>query len=110
MKQKPPPANRLETAGNNGDAGVLKREITIINKLGLHARAAAKFVTLASGFDAEIRLLRSGREVNGKSIMGVMMLAAACGTRLELHASGPEAEQALEHLEGLILRRFDEDE
>ncbi len=110
MKQKPPPAHRLETAGNNGDAGVLKREITIINKLGLHARAAAKFVTLAAGFDAEIRLLRSGREVNGKSIMGVMMLAAACGTRLELHASGPEAEQALEHLEGLILRRFDEDE
>lgn len=110
MKQKPPPANRLETAGSNRDSGVLKREITIINKLGLHARAAAKFVTLASGFDAEIRLLRSGREVNGKSIMGVMMLAAACGTRLELHASGPEAEQALEHLEGLILRRFDEDE
>ncbi len=89
---------------------MLKREILIINKLGLHARAAAKFVTLASGFDAEIRLLRGGREVNGKSIMGVMMLAAACGTRLELCASGPEAEQALAHLEALILRRFDEDE
>lgn len=89
---------------------MLKRDILIINKLGLHARAAAKFVTLASGFDAEIRLLRNGREVNGKSIMGVMMLAAACGTRLELYASGPEAEQALVHLEELILRRFDEDE
>jgi phosphocarrier protein len=89
---------------------VLKREVVIINKLGLHARAAAKFVTLASRFDAEIRLLRNGREVNGKSIMGVMMLAAACGTRLELCAGGPEAEQALEHLEGLILRRFDEEE
>ncbi|HOB60525.1 MAG TPA: HPr family phosphocarrier protein [Candidatus Competibacteraceae bacterium] len=89
---------------------MLKREVTIINKLGLHARAAAKFVTLASGFDAEIRLRRGERAVNGKSIMGVMMLAAACGARLELHASGPEAEQALEHLEGLILRRFDEDE
>jgi len=50
---------------------VLKREIVIINKLGLHARAAAKFVTLAAGFDAEIRLLRGNREVNGKSIMGV---------------------------------------
>jgi phosphocarrier protein HPr len=75
---------------------VLKRDILIINKLGLHARAAAKFVTLASGFDAEIRLLREGREVNGKSIMGVMMLAAACGARLELCASGPEAEQALD--------------
>jgi phosphocarrier protein len=89
---------------------VLKREVVIINKLGLHARAAAKFVTLASRFDADIRLLRNGREVNGKSIMGVMMLAAACGTRLELCAGGPEAEQALEHLEELILRRFDEDE
>ena len=93
-----------------GDAGVLKREIDIINKLGLHARAAAKFVTLAAGFDAEIRLLRGGREVNGKSIMGVMMLAAARGARLELCASGPEAEQALERLDDLVRRRFDEDE
>jgi len=89
---------------------VLKREITIINKLGLHARAAAKFVTLAAGFNAEIRLLRGAREVNGKSIMGVMMLAAGCGTQLELRASGPDAEQALENLENLVLRRFDEGE
>ena len=99
----------MSTAGY-GDTRMLKREIVIVNKLGLHARAAAKFVTLAAGFDAEIRLRRGERAVNGKSIMGVMMLAAACGARLELHASGPEAEQALEHLEGLILRRFDEDE
>jgi len=89
---------------------MIKTDITISNKLGLHARAAAKFVTLAAGFDAEIRLLRSGREVNGKSIMGVMMLAAARGARLELCASGPEAEQALEHLEDLVRRRFDESE
>jgi phosphocarrier protein HPr len=89
---------------------VLKREITIINKLGLHARAAAKFVTLAAGFNAEIRLLRGAREVNGKSIMGVMMLAAGCGTQLELRASGPDAEQALDNLENLVLRRFDEGE
>ncbi len=96
--------------GDHGDAEVLKRDIMIINKLGLHARAAAKFVTLAAGFEAEIRLLRGGREVNGKSIMGVMMLAAARGTQLELQASGPEAEQALNHLEELVRRRFDEDE
>jgi phosphocarrier protein len=89
---------------------VLKREVLIINKLGLHARAAAKFVTLAAGFDAEVRLIRGDREVNGKSIMGVMMLAAARGTRLELQASGPDAEQALDQLEDLIRRRFDEDE
>jgi phosphocarrier protein len=63
MKQKPLAADRVGSAGNNGDSGVLKREITIINKLGLHARAAAKFVTLASGFDAEIRLTRSGRSM-----------------------------------------------
>ncbi len=97
-------------AAHPRDAAVLKREIVIINKLGLHARAAAKFVTLAAGFDAEVRLLRDGREVNGKSIMGVMMLAAACGARLELCASGPEAEQALAHLDELVRRRFDEDE
>lgn len=95
---------------NHGKAPVLKRELVIINKLGLHARAAAKFVTLAAGFDADVRLLRNGRNVNAKSIMGVMMLAAACGARLELWASGPEAEQALDHLDELVRRRFDEDE
>ncbi len=95
---------------HDGVIGVLKRDIIIINRLGLHARAAAKFVTLASRFDAEIRLARGSREVNGKSIMGVMMLAAACGTHLELQAVGPEAEQALSHLEELVRRRFDEDE
>ncbi len=89
---------------------VLKRNIMIINRLGLHARAAAKFVTLAAGFDAEIRLLRGAREVNGKSIMCVMMLAAARVVQLELQVSGPEAEQALDHLEDLVRRRFDEDE
>ena len=98
------------SAGNSRDASVLKREVVIINKLGLHARAAAKFVTLAAGFDAEVRLIRGDREVNGKSIMGVMMLAAARGTCLELQASGPEAAQVLDHLEDLIRRRFDEDE
>ena len=94
----------------HGNAKVLKREIVIVNKLGLHARAAAKFVTLAAGFDAEVRLARGEREVNGKSIMGVMMLAAARGTRLELCATGPEAEQVLEQLDDLVRRRFDEDE
>ena len=89
---------------------MLKREIMIINKLGLHARAAAKFVTLAAKFQAEIRVLRAGREVNGKSIMGVMMSAAANGTKLEICASGSDAQPALDALEALIQRRFDEEQ
>ena len=88
----------------------MKREVTIINKLGLHARAAAKFVTLASKFEADIRLSRDKKEVNGKSIMGVMMLAAAKGARLEIQACGADAAQALDSLEQLILQRFGEDE
>jgi len=88
---------------------MLKREVTITNKLGLHARAAAKFVTLATRFGADIRICRDGNEVNGKSIMGVMMLAAARGARLELSAAGEDAEQALDSLETLIQQRFGED-
>ena len=85
-------------------------EVTIINRLGLHARAAAKFVTLASGFESDIRLQRGEREVNGKSIMGVMMLAAGRGTRLKIVADGRDAEEALARLEELIRSRFGEDE
>ncbi len=89
---------------------VVRRDVTIINKLGLHARAAAKLVTLAAGFDAEIRLRRDDREVDAKSIMGVMMLAAGKGTRLEVVASGPEAQVAVERLRALVMDRFGESE
>jgi len=89
---------------------VVRKEITIVNKLGLHARAAAKFVTLASSFDSDIRLTRANREVNGKSIMGVMMLAAAKGASLELIADGEDEQQALSKLEQLIANRFGEAE
>jgi phosphocarrier protein HPr len=89
---------------------MLSREITIVNKLGLHARAAAKFVNLASAFESEINLSRNGQQVNGKSIMGVMMLAAAKGTTLELSADGSDAEEALQQLEALVAHRFDEEE
>lgn len=85
-------------------------EVTIINKLGLHARAAAKFVTLASRFTSEIRVQRGIKEVNGKSIMGIMMLAASQGTRLCLIASGSDEEKALQQLETLINQRFGEHE
>ena len=89
---------------------ILRREIVIVNKLGLHARAAAKLVTLASRFASDIRLVKGQREVNAKSIMGVMMLAASRGTQLEIQASGEDAEQALERLAELIQQRFGEEE
>ena len=89
---------------------MIRREITIINKLGLHARAAAKFVTLASTFDSEVQLARGDRVVNGKSIMGVMMLAAAKGVSLDLLIEGVDEERALSELQQLILDRFGEPE
>ncbi len=89
---------------------MVKREITIINKLGLHARAAVKFVNLAKQFDAEIQLTANHRCVNGKSIMGIMMLAASRGTPVVISAEGRDEEEALNRLEGLILERFGEPE
>ncbi len=89
---------------------MVKREITIVNKLGLHARAAVKFVNLAKQFDAEIQLTANHRCVNGKSIMGIMMLAASRGTPVVISAEGRDEEEALNRLEGLILERFGEPE
>ena len=86
------------------------REVTIVNKLGLHARAAAKFVTLASGFSSQITIRRGEREVNGKSIMGVMMLAAGKGVSIEVCAEGEDAAMAVNELVSLIGDRFGESE
>ena len=87
------------------------REITIINKLGLHARAAAKFVGVASGFPCQVQVGRSAESlVDGKSIMAVMMLAAGKGTRLHLTSEGERSEEALDALVALIDNRFDEGE
>ena len=86
------------------------RLITINNKLGMHARASAKFVSLAAEFKSEITLARTGRQVNGKSIMGIMMLAAGNGTDLELCADGNDEERAVEALCKLIEDRFGENE
>jgi len=88
---------------------VLKKEILICNKLGLHARAAAKLVTLASQFSAEIFLHHNDKKVNSKSIMGVMMLAAGKGTQLVLCAEGDDEQQAIEAIEQLVNNRFDEE-
>jgi len=89
---------------------MLEREITIINKLGLHARAAAKFVNVASKYASLIEIEKDGQRVNGKSIMGVMMLAASQGTTIKLLADGDDANESLDDIEQLINNRFDEDE
>lgn len=86
-----------------------QRDVAIVNKLGLHARAASKLVTEASRFDSDIRVAKDGREVSGKSIMGVMMLAAARGSRIRITAEGGDAEAALDALEELIRDRFGEE-
>jgi len=89
---------------------MLDTKVHIINKLGLHARAAAKFVTLASRFSSDIYLQKDHQKVNGKSIMGVMMLAASQGTELILNVSGDDEQVATEELNTLIQNRFGEDE
>jgi len=87
----------------------MERTVDIVNRLGLHARAAAKLVTLASKFGSDVRVRKDTREVSGKSIMGVMMLAAAHGSRITLIAEGEDAEQALDELAGLVADRFGEE-
>ena len=87
---------------------MIEKKITITNKLGLHARAAAKLVTLASSFNAKIELKTPCKTANGKSIMSVMMLAAGQGTEVTLIIDGDDEQQACSALEILINRRFDE--
>jgi phosphocarrier protein len=85
------------------------KEVEIVNKLGLHARPCAKFVKLASTFRSEVWVNKDDDSINGKSIMGLMMLAAGNGSRIKITCEGPDAAQALEALEKLILSKFDED-
>jgi phosphocarrier protein HPr len=85
------------------------RELAIVNQRGLHARASAKFVKCAEGFDANIQVSRDGQTVPATSIMGLMMLAAAMGTSISVEASGPEASKAIEALAALVASKFDED-
>lgn len=94
-------------AGKNGEP-VLARVMTIRNQLGLHARAAAKFVTLAGGFDADITVSKGGQTVSGRSIMGLMMLAASPQSEIELSTTGPQAAEAMEALCAMIENKFEE--
>ena len=84
--------------------------VQIVNKLGMHARASAKFVTLAAQFKSDVTLGRNGQNANGKSIMGIMMLAAGKGSQVELTVNGDDEDQALQALMGLIDNRFGEEE
>jgi phosphocarrier protein len=86
-----------------------EREFDILNRLGLHARAAAQLVRLANGFVSEIRVAKDGMEVNGKSIMGVLMLAAPRDTKILIRAIGPDAEEAVAAIGELIARKFGEE-
>jgi len=85
------------------------RELTVQNKLGIHARPAAMFVKTANQFDCDIFVEKDGERVNGKSIMGLMMLAAGHGSKLTVQADGSDANRALQELESLLQRKFDED-
>lgn len=86
-----------------------EREFDILNQLGLHARAAAQLVRLANGFASEIRVAKDGMEVNGKSIMGVLMLAAPKGAKILIRAIGPDGEEALAAIGELIAGKFGEE-
>jgi phosphocarrier protein len=101
---KPMSAKKLSETG-----GVLTKELTVINKLGIHARPAAMFVKVANRFACEIFVEKDGEKVNGKSIMGLMMLAAGPGSKLTVQARGPDAIQAIAELEALLKRKFGEE-
>ena len=88
----------------------ISRKLKIINKLGMHARAAAQFVQLASSCRAHVEIEKDGRRVNGKSIMGVMMLAAAQGSEITLYTDGEDETECMQKLEELINNRFNEEE
>jgi phosphocarrier protein HPr len=99
----------MSAAKKSPDSTRLTRELIILNKLGVHARPAAMFVKAANRFDCDIYVEKDGERVNGKSIMGLMMLAAGPGSKLVVHAEGADAARALQELEQLIKRKFDEE-
>ena len=94
-------------AGNT--ANKIKKEMVVVNKLGIHARPAAMFVKTANRFDCDVFVEKDGETVNGKSIMGLMMLAAGPGSKIRVHAEGNDAAQAVHEIEALLKRKFDED-
>ena len=102
-------ASPENSAGPSIPPGALSREIAIINKRGLHARASAKFVQLVERFNAEVWVTRGGETVGGTSIMGLMMLSAGPGTSIVVSAAGPEAEAAITAITDLVASKFNEE-
>lgn len=95
---------------NEGKAHkIIKKEIVILNELGLHARPAAMFVKLANGFSCDLVIEKGSEQVNGKSIMGIMMLAAGKGSKIKVTAQGQDAEEAVGEIEKLIQSKFGEE-
>ena len=93
----------------SGPSQKVEKEITVINRLGLHARPAAMFVRIATRYRSEVWVEKEGEQINGKSIMGLMMLAAGQGSKLTIRCEGPDAEKVMEELEELIRQKFNED-
>jgi len=91
------------------DGEFFTKELTITNKLGIHARPAAMFVKIANRFAGDIFVEKDGEKINGKSIMGLMMLAAGPGSKLTLHVKGADAQNAIAEIEALFKRKFDEE-
>jgi phosphocarrier protein HPr len=86
-----------------------ERELTVVNKLGIHARPSAMFVKTANRFQCDVFVEKDGERVNGKSIMGLMMLAAGPGSKILVICEGPDANEALDEIEALVKRKFDEE-
>jgi phosphocarrier protein HPr len=99
----------LNRKTGSGRGQKIEKDISIVNRLGLHARPAAMFVRIATRYRCEVWVSKEGEEVNGKSIMGLMMLAAGQGSKLHIRCDGSDADKAMEELEELIKARFNED-
>src|SRR3954453_622947 len=94
---------------SSGPSQTIEKEVTIVNRLGLHARPAAMFVRIASRYRSDVWVEKEGERINGKSIMGLMMLAAGQGSKLVIQCEGPDAEKVMEDLETLIRQKFNEE-
>jgi len=94
---------------SSGQSQKIEKEVTVINRLGLHARPAAMFVRIASRYRSEVWVAKEGEQINGKSIMGLMMLAAGQGSKLLIKCEGPDADKVMGELEELIQQKFNEE-